>query len=71
MDNNVGRTIETLREQRMLTKRGLAAEAGVSPSAVSRTERGITRPTPRVLRGIVQVGLRVELDDFWDMVYQR
>jgi transcriptional regulator with XRE-family HTH domain len=50
----LGERIRTVRLERNLSVRGLAAEAGVSPALVSQVERGINDPSLDTLRRLAQ-----------------
>jgi transcriptional regulator with XRE-family HTH domain len=49
-----GSAIKTMRKAMDLSQRGLAVKAGVSPSFLSRVERGLDEPSPTWLAAVTR-----------------
>lgn len=60
----VGARIRSVREDRELSVRELAAQSGLSTGLISQVERGLTDPSLQTLRAIAKV-LRTPLFDFF------
>lgn len=60
----VGKKIKELRKQKKWSQEKLAAEAGISQSALSAIERGIKQPTVETLNHICNA-LNITLVDFF------
>ena len=60
----VGKKIKELRKQKKWSQEKLAAEAGISQSALSAIERGIKQPTVETLNNICNA-LNITLVDFF------
>ena len=53
--NDIGKTIQTLREQRGLSQKELAKRVGVSTGAIGNYEAGLRRPKFEVLEAFADV----------------